>query len=81
MAGSWERVLSCECFIGTIGDGSCNMSLTSFVCSGLDNQGLKGFLPNDISKLRHLQNINLSENSIHGPIPSSVGTITSLVIL
>lgn len=48
---------------------------------GLDNQGLKGFLPNDISKLRHLQNINLSENSIHGPIPSSVGTITSLVIL
>lgn len=29
MAGSWERVLSCECFIGTIGDGSCNMSLVN----------------------------------------------------
>ncbi|KAF4350626.1 hypothetical protein F8388_002086 [Cannabis sativa] len=49
--------------------------------SGLDNQGLKGFLPNDISKLQHLQTINLSGNSIHGPIPSSLGTITSLEVL
>uniref|UniRef100_A0A5B7APS0 Malectin-like domain-containing protein n=1 Tax=Davidia involucrata TaxID=16924 RepID=A0A5B7APS0_DAVIN len=48
---------------------------------GLDNQGLKGFLPNDISQLRHLQSINLSGNSIHGAIPSSLGTITSLEIL
>ncbi|KAL6992526.1 Receptor-like protein 4 [Sarracenia purpurea var. burkii] len=48
---------------------------------GLDNQGLKGFLPNDISKLRHLQSINLSGNSIHGPIPTSLGTVTSLKIL
>ncbi|KAM6551123.1 hypothetical protein CsatB_000931 [Cannabis sativa] len=48
---------------------------------GLDNQGLKGFLPNDISKLQHLQTINLSGNSIHGPIPSSLGTITSLEVL
>ncbi|PON61376.1 Malectin-like carbohydrate-binding domain containing protein [Trema orientale] len=48
---------------------------------GLDNQGLKGFLPNDISKLQHLQSINLSGNSIHGPIPSSLGTITSLEVL
>lgn len=48
---------------------------------GLDNQGLKGLLPNDISKLQHLQSINLSGNSIHGPIPFSLGTITSLQTL
>ncbi|KAL0305715.1 UNVERIFIED_CONTAM: Receptor-like protein 4 [Sesamum radiatum] len=48
---------------------------------GLDNQGLKGFLPNDISRLHHLQSINLSGNSISGVIPSSLGTITSLEIL
>ncbi|KAF5189564.1 Receptor-like protein kinase family, partial [Thalictrum thalictroides] len=48
---------------------------------GLDNQGLRGFLPNDISKLQHLQSLNLSGNSIHGAIPSSLGTITSLKTL
>ncbi|KAK4491658.1 hypothetical protein RD792_002421 [Penstemon davidsonii] len=48
---------------------------------GLDNQGLRGFLPNDISRFRHLQSINLSGNSISGPIPSSLGTINSLEIL
>ncbi|KAK9267255.1 hypothetical protein L1049_009677 [Liquidambar formosana] len=48
---------------------------------GLDNQGLGGFLPNDVSQLRHLQSINLSGNSIHGVIPSSLGTIASLEIL
>ncbi|XP_010549347.1 PREDICTED: probable LRR receptor-like protein kinase At1g51890 [Tarenaya hassleriana] len=48
---------------------------------GLDNQGLKGVLPSDISKLRHLQSINLSENNIHGGIPASVGNITSLEVL
>ncbi|KAK4340592.1 hypothetical protein RND71_039093 [Anisodus tanguticus] len=45
---------------------------------GLDNQGLRGFLPDDVSRLHHLQSINLSGNSIHGPIPSVLGTITSL---
>lgn len=44
----------------------------------LDNQGLRGFLPDDVSQLRHLQSINLSGNNIHGPIPSALGTITSL---
>ncbi|KAL6201421.1 hypothetical protein ACLB2K_025135 [Fragaria x ananassa] len=48
---------------------------------GLDNQGLKGFLQNDISKLRHLQSINLSGNNIHGAIPSSLGAIPSLEVL
>ncbi|KAJ0982996.1 hypothetical protein J5N97_011251 [Dioscorea zingiberensis] len=48
---------------------------------GLDNQGLRGFLPRDISKLRNLQSINLSGNSIHGAIPSSLGTITKLETL
>lgn len=48
---------------------------------GLDNQGLRGFLPNDMSRLRHLQSINLSGNSIHGTIPSSLGTVSSLEIL
>ncbi|CAM8903266.1 unnamed protein product [Rhodiola kirilowii] len=48
---------------------------------GLDNQGLRGFLPNDVSKLSHLQSIDLSGNSIGGPIPSSIGNITSLRIL
>ncbi|KAK2642398.1 hypothetical protein Ddye_024161 [Dipteronia dyeriana] len=47
----------------------------------LDNQGLRGFLPNDISKLHHLQSINLSGNNIHGGIPSSIGTIASLEVL
>ncbi|CAI9755166.1 unnamed protein product [Fraxinus pennsylvanica] len=48
---------------------------------GLDNQGLRGSLPEDISRLHHLQNINLSGNSLHGFIPSSLGTIASLEIL
>ncbi|GAA0153546.1 hypothetical protein LIER_11758 [Lithospermum erythrorhizon] len=45
---------------------------------GLDNQGLRGFLPDDISKLRNLQSINLSGNSISGPVPASLGSITTL---
>ncbi|GAB2231385.1 hypothetical protein Droror1_Dr00010391 [Drosera rotundifolia] len=48
---------------------------------GLDNQGLRGFLPGTISRLGHLQSINLSGNSIHGTIPSSIGTIGSLEVL
>lgn len=48
---------------------------------GLDNQGLKGFLPDGISKLHHLQSLNLSGNNIHGTIPYSLGTITSLEVL
>ncbi|GKV00987.1 hypothetical protein SLEP1_g13590 [Rubroshorea leprosula] len=48
---------------------------------GLDNQGLRGFLPTDISNLHHLQSINLSGNNIHGAIPSSLGTLTSLELL
>ncbi|KAL3522307.1 hypothetical protein ACH5RR_015141 [Cinchona calisaya] len=47
----------------------------------LDNQGLRGLLPSDISKLQHLQSINLSGNSIGGLIPSSLGTIPSLEVL
>ncbi|KAG0477350.1 hypothetical protein HPP92_014191 [Vanilla planifolia] len=48
---------------------------------GLDNQGLKGFLPSDISKLKHLESINLSGNSIQGSIPSTIGNISGLQIL
>ncbi|XP_042469985.1 receptor-like protein 4 isoform X1 [Zingiber officinale] len=48
---------------------------------GLDNQGLKGSLPDDIATLQHLQNLNLSENSLFGSIPSSLGNITGLQIL
>ncbi|KAK1324371.1 hypothetical protein QJS10_CPA01g00597 [Acorus calamus] len=48
---------------------------------GLDNQGLRGVLPSVISKLHHLQTINLSGNSIHGSIPTSLGSIASLQIL
>ncbi|XP_057544644.1 receptor-like protein 4 isoform X1 [Amaranthus tricolor] len=48
---------------------------------GLDNQGLHGFLPRDISKLSHLQSINLSGNSIRGTIPPILGTISTLEIL
>ncbi|XP_020262457.1 probable LRR receptor-like serine/threonine-protein kinase At1g51820 [Asparagus officinalis] len=44
----------------------------------LDNQGLRGLLPEDISKLHHLQSINLSGNSIQGQIPHSLGTISGL---
>ncbi|MED6122490.1 Receptor-like protein 4, partial [Stylosanthes scabra] len=49
--------------------------------SGLDNQGLKGFLPDDISKLHNLQTVNLSGNSIRGAIPSALGKVTSLQVL
>ncbi|KAM7263289.1 hypothetical protein ACFE04_000972 [Oxalis oulophora] len=63
----------------------CQFDKTSgqWVIDGLDldNQGLRGSLPNDMSKLRHLQSINLSGNSIHGHIPSSLGSITSLEVL
>ncbi|KAK7331958.1 hypothetical protein VNO80_28703 [Phaseolus coccineus] len=48
---------------------------------GLDNQGLKGFLPSDISRLHNLQILNLSGNGIRGAIPSPIGTITSLQVL
>ncbi|XP_066390834.1 receptor-like protein 4 isoform X4 [Miscanthus floridulus] len=48
---------------------------------GLDNQGLKGVIPSDISKLQHLQNINLSGNSIKGNIPISLGTISAVQVL
>ncbi|MED6144804.1 Receptor-like protein 4 [Stylosanthes scabra] len=48
---------------------------------GLDNQGLKGFLPNDISRLRNLQTLNLSTNGIYGEIPSSLSNLTSLQVL
>ncbi|XP_042480681.1 receptor-like protein 4 isoform X2 [Macadamia integrifolia] len=59
----------------------CQFDRTSskWVIDGLlDNQGLRGFLPIDISRLHHLQSINLSGNSIRGAIPSSLGTITGL---
>ncbi|KAK1281648.1 hypothetical protein QJS10_CPB22g00237 [Acorus calamus] len=61
----------------------CQFSDGSWVIDGLglDNQGLRGVLPNEISKLRHLQTINLSGNSIHGSIPSSLGLIAGLQIL
>ncbi|BAT87103.1 hypothetical protein LR48_Vigan09g241800 [Vigna angularis] len=48
---------------------------------GLGNQGLKGYLPNDISRLHNLQILNLSGNGIRGAIPSPLGTITSLQVL
>ncbi|KAF8669510.1 hypothetical protein HU200_051313 [Digitaria exilis] len=48
---------------------------------GLDNQGLRGVIPGDISKLQHLQSINLSGNSIKGNIPTSLGTISALQVL
>ncbi|CAK7350553.1 unnamed protein product [Dovyalis caffra] len=52
-----------------------------FMVSALDKQGLRGFLPNDISRLRHLQSINLSDNSVRGAIPLSIGAIPGLVVL
>ncbi|CAJ1961730.1 unnamed protein product [Sphenostylis stenocarpa] len=48
---------------------------------GLDNQGLKGFFPNDIARLHNLQILNLSGNSIRGAIPYTLGTVTSLQVL
>ncbi|XP_076951516.1 receptor-like protein 4 [Bidens hawaiensis] len=48
---------------------------------GLDNQGLGGHLPEHISKLSHLQHVNLSQNSIKGHIPSSLGNIAGLEVL
>ncbi|KAF7008303.1 hypothetical protein CFC21_023086 [Triticum aestivum] len=48
---------------------------------GLDNQGLRGVIPSDVSKLQHLQSINFSGNSIKGNIPLSLGTIPGLRVL
>ncbi|XP_027360263.1 receptor-like protein 4 isoform X2 [Abrus precatorius] len=64
-------------------DCQLDKSSTKWVIDGLglDNQGLKGFLPTDISRLHNLQVLNLSGNSIRGAIPSSLGKITSLQVL
>ncbi|KAH1243028.1 Receptor-like protein 4 [Glycine max] len=64
-------------------DCQLNKSSGSWIIDGLglDNQGLKGFLPDDISRLLNLQILNLSKNNIHGAIPSLLGTITSLQVL
>ncbi|KAL3643455.1 Receptor-like protein 4 [Castilleja foliolosa] len=64
-------------------DCQYDKNISKHVIEGLvlDNQGLRGFLPDDISKLSHLQTINLSGNSISGVIPSSLGNITRLEIL
>ncbi|KAL9329371.1 hypothetical protein ACSQ67_004374 [Phaseolus vulgaris] len=64
-------------------DCQLNKSRGSWIIDGLglDNQGLKGFLPDDISRLLNLQILNLSRNNIHGAIPSSLGTINSLQVL
>uniref|UniRef100_A0A0E0LL03 Uncharacterized protein n=1 Tax=Oryza punctata TaxID=4537 RepID=A0A0E0LL03_ORYPU len=48
---------------------------------GLDNQGLRGLIPGDISKLQHLQSIDLSYNELNGSIPDSLGQLASLQIL
>ena len=37
--------------------------------SGLDNQGLRGFLPNDISQLRHLHATRQSGSFVDGSFP------------
>ncbi|KAI4342991.1 hypothetical protein MLD38_027547 [Melastoma candidum] len=64
-------------------DCQYNSTSNSWEIDGLrlDNQGLRGSLPTEISMLQHLQSINLSGNSIQGTIPSSFGNITSLQIL
>ncbi|CAN1280889.1 Receptor-like protein 4 [Linum perenne] len=45
---------------------------------GLDNQGLRGFLPNDIYKLQYLQSMDISYNFLNGSIPESLGQLSSL---
>ncbi|KAL6574017.1 Receptor-like protein 4 [Orobanche hederae] len=64
-------------------DCQYDTNISKHVIDGLvlDNQGLRGVLPDDISRLRHLQSINLSGNGISGVIPSSLGNITRLEIL
>lgn len=47
----------------------------------LDNQGVKGFLTDDISQLGKLKSLNLSGNSIYGRIPSSIGNLMDLEVL
>ncbi|KFK38399.1 hypothetical protein AALP_AA3G108000 [Arabis alpina] len=42
---------------------------------------LKGLLTSNISTLKHLHNINLSHNNIHGGITASLGYIKSLEVL
>ncbi|KAG5023376.1 hypothetical protein JHK85_019718 [Glycine max] len=56
-------------------DCQLNKSSGSWIIDGLglDNQGLKGFLPDDISRLLNLQILNLNSNLLSGRVPSTVG--------
>lgn len=64
-------------------DCQLNKSIGNWVIDGfgIDNQGLKGFLPKDISRLHNLQILNLSGNGVGGVIPFSLGTVTTLQVL
>lgn len=47
----------------------------------LDNQGVKGFLSDDVSVLGRLESLNLSSNNIYDGIPSNIGNLMDLQIL
>eukprot|EP00249_Psilotum_nudum_P017972 c26579_g1_i1 orf=581-2470(+) len=63
----------------------CQFSYTrrSWFIDGLDldNQGLKGYITDDVALLEGIQNLNLSGNGIYGKIPSSIGSLTTIQFL
>jgi len=44
----------------------------------LDNKGLTGNIPPEISQLSHLQYLDMSENALVGEIPASFGSLSAL---
>jgi len=51
------------------------------VAINLDNNNLKGSLPNEINNLKELKVLDLSSNKIAGEMPSDIGKLNKLEIL
>jgi Leucine-rich repeat (LRR) protein len=62
--------------------GSRNSCLNgTLLVLSLDENDLKGFLPNDIALLNSLTYLDLHSNSLTGSLPSEIGAITTLQVL
>lgn len=48
------------------------------LCRDLQNNDLSGALPDYLSNITNLQNLNLANNSFNGPIPPAWGQLYNL---